>query len=106
MNDRLLGMLGLCVRARKACLGTFLTEKAIDEGSAKLVVMAEDIGESNKRKIEGKCRAENIKIVFYSTKEKLGHATGKKNIPVMCICDEGFSSSIIKLAENISCNSL
>ncbi len=97
MNDRLLGMLGLCVRAGKVAFGVFLTEKAIDEGRAKLVVMAEDIGQSNKRKIEAKCKNENIKAIFYSTKEELSRASGKKDVPVICIYDEGFAAAIVKI---------
>ena len=96
MKDRLLGMIGLAVRANKAAFGVFMTEKAIDEGRASLVIAAEDIGTSNRRRIEGKCRTEGIKIVFYSDKASLSRAAGKKDMPVIAICDEGFANAIIK----------
>jgi len=96
MNDRLLGMIGLAVRANKAAFGVFMTEKAIDEGRASLVIAAEDIGTSNHRRIEGKCRNEDIKIIFYSDKASLSRAAGKKDMPVIAICDEGFANAIIK----------
>lgn len=96
MNDRLLGMIGLAVRANKAAFGVFMTEKAIDEGRASLVIAAEDIGTSNRRRIEGKCYAEGIKIIFYSDKASLSRAAGKKDMPVIAICDEGFARAIAK----------
>lgn len=96
MNDRLLGMIGLAVRANKAAFGVFMTEKAIDEGRAILVIAAEDIGTSNKRRIEGKCQSENVKLVFYSDKASLSRAVGKKDMPVITICDEGFAKAILK----------
>ena len=96
MNDRLLGMIGLAVRANKAAFGVFMTEKAIDEGRASLVIAAENIGTSNRRRIEGKCQSEDIKIIFYSDKASLSRAAGKKDMPVIAICDEGFANAIIK----------
>lgn len=97
MNDKLLGMLGLCVRAGKAVFGAFSTEKAIMDGSIKCVVASADIGESNKRSIEYKCKSNNIPLIFYSDKDTLSRAVGKKGIPVVGICDDNFSSAIIKI---------
>ncbi len=100
MNDRILGMLGLAVRAHKVSTGVFLTEKALDEGTCELVVMAEDIGQSNKRKIEGKCTMWDVPIIYYSNKQILSHATGKKDMPVIGILDRGFAEAIVKLKNN------
>ena len=96
MNDRLLGMLGLAVRAGKVQFGVFMTEKAIDEGRAQLVISAEDIGASNRRRIESKCLQDGISLIFYSDKESLSRALGKKNVPVVAVCDENFSKAIEK----------
>ncbi len=97
MNDRLLGMLGMAVRAGKVSFGVFMTEKALSDGKACLVVAAEDIGASNRRKIEGKCKQWNTDLIFYSDKESLSRAIGKKDVPVVAICDEGFSKAIVKI---------
>ena len=97
MNDRLLGMLGLAVRAGKVAFGVFLTEKALDEGRAVLVVASEDIGASNRRRIENKCKEYDVPLIFYSDKETLSRATGRKNTPVVSVCDEGFSKAIVKI---------
>ncbi len=95
MNDKILGMIGLAVRAGKVNFGVFMTEKALDEGRAELVIASEDIGASNKRKIEGKCQGYGVDLVFYSDKESLSRALGKKDVPVVAICDEGFAKAIL-----------
>ena len=97
MNDRLLGMLGLAVRAGKVSFGVFSTLKALDEGRAMLVVAASDIGQSNKRAIENKCSEYDVPLIFYSQKEQLSRACGKKDMPVAGICDEGLSEAIVKI---------
>lgn len=97
MNDRLLGMVGLAVRAGKAAFGVFMTEKAIDEGRARLVIASEDIGASNRRRIENRCADLDVKLIFYSDKASLSHAAGKKDMPVIAICDDGFAQAIVKI---------
>ena len=96
MNDRILGMIGLAVRAGKVRFGVFMTEKAIDEGSACLVVASEDIGVSNRRRIENRCKEYNVELIFYSDKQTLSRAAGKKDMPVLAVCDEGFAKAIVK----------
>ncbi len=100
MNDRILGMVGLAVRAKKVSTGVFLTEKALDEGTCELVIMSEDIGQSNKRKIENKCREWDVPIIYHSDKQTLSHASGKKDMPVIGILDHGFAEAIAKLKNN------
>ena len=102
MNDRLLSMLGLAVRAGKVTHGVFLTEKGIDEGKVKLVVAAEDMGASNRRRIEAKCSANGVKLIFYSTKELLSRRAGKENRPVAGVCDEGLAAAIVKIYGGVS----
>ena len=102
MNDKVLGMLGLAVRAGKVAFGVFLSEKALDEGRAQLVIAAEDIGASNRRRIENKCNENGVKLIFYSDKETLSHAAGKKNMPVAAVCDENFAKAIVKKHTEIS----
>ncbi len=96
MNDRVLGMIGLAVRAGKVRFGVFMTERAIDEGCASLVIASEDIGASNRRRIENRCKECNVELMFYSDKKTLSRAAGKKDMPVLAVCDEGFAKAIVK----------
>lgn len=97
MNDKLLGMLGLAVRAGKVSFGVFMTEKLIDEGKAKLVIAASDIGSSNKRRLEAKCRHGEVRLIYYSDKETLSRAVGRENTPAVGIKDEGFAETVVKI---------
>ncbi|MBE7055754.1 MAG: 50S ribosomal protein L7ae [Ruminococcaceae bacterium] len=106
MNDRLLGLFGLAVRAGKVAFGVFMTEKALDEGRAELVIAAEDIGASNRRRIENKCNEWNVKLIFYSDKALLSRAAGKKDMPVAAVCDEGFAKAIVKKYSELKADTL
>ncbi len=97
MNDKLLGMLGLAVRAGKVSFGVFMTEKLVEEGKARLVIAASDIGASNKRRLEAKCSHAGVRIIYYSNKENLSRAVGRENTPAVGIKDEGFTEAIVKI---------
>ncbi|MBQ6795708.1 MAG: ribosomal L7Ae/L30e/S12e/Gadd45 family protein [Clostridia bacterium] len=97
MTDKILGMTGLAVRAGKVKFGVFLTLAACDSGKAKLVIMPSDIGASNRRSIEAKCRGLHIPSIMVSDKESLSKAVGKKDTVALAVCDENFKSAILKL---------
>lgn len=90
-------MIGLAVRAGKVKFGVFSSLQACDNNQAKLVVIPSDLGGSNKRSIEGKCRYTNTPVIVVGDKALLGKATGKENVTAIAICDENFKSAILKL---------
>lgn len=90
-------MIGLAVRAGKVKFGAFLTLASCDEGKAKLVIMPEDLGASNRRSIEAKCKNTNVKFITVANKESLSHAVGRKDVTSIAICDDNFASAILKL---------
>lgn len=90
-------MIGLAVRAGRVRFGVFLTLACCDEGKATLVIMPSDLGSSNRRSIEAKCKNTQTPFITVGDKLSLGKACGKENVPVLCICDENFKSAILKL---------
>ncbi len=90
-------MTGLAVRAGKVKFGVFLTLAACDEGKAKLVIMPSDIGASNRRSIEAKCKNTSVPCICVADKASLSKAVGKKDVVALAICDENFKSAILKL---------
>ncbi len=98
--DKLLGMVGLAVRAGKVRFGTYMTERAIADGSAKAVVVSADIGGDNRKKIEDKCAERRVPLVFCSTRAELSRSVGKRNIAALCICDENLAAAVLKIAGN------
>lgn len=97
MTNKILGMIGLAVRAGKVKFGVFLTSASCDSGKAKLVIIPTDIGASNRRSIEAKCKATKTPFISVSDKESLSKAVGKKDTVALAVCDESFSSAILKL---------
>ncbi|MGN1097436.1 MAG: L7Ae/L30e/S12e/Gadd45 family ribosomal protein [Clostridia bacterium] len=94
--DRLLGTVGLAMRAGKVKTGAYMVERAVLGGTAKAVVAAEDIGESNRRKIEAACENAGVPLIYHSTAAELSRSVGKKDVPVVCICDESFAVAVKK----------
>ena len=71
--DRVLSMLGIAAKAGSVVSGEFSTEKAVKEGRAYLVIVAQDA---------------------YSDKEMLGHFIGKEFRASLAVTNEGLSHSI------------
>ncbi len=97
MTNKILSMIGLAVRAGKVKFGAFSTLASCDEGKAKLVIMPADLGASNRRSIEAKCKNTNVKFITVADKELLSHAVGRKDVTSVAICDDNFASAILKL---------
>ena len=64
-------LLGLGFRSRRVQIGTANIENKIKKGSGRLLLIARDAGESNKRKLKGLCRANDIAVMEWGKKEKL-----------------------------------
>lgn len=97
MTDKLLGMIGLAVRAGKVRFGVYLTLSSCDSGKAKLVIIPADLGGSNRRSIEAKCKNTSVPHIVFSDKAHLSKACGKENVSALCVCDENFKSAILKI---------
>ncbi len=98
MKDKVLSLLGLCMKAGKAVSGEFMTESAVKEGKAFLVIVATDASDNTKKDIKNMCAFYKTACYEYSTKEQLGNAIGKELRSSVTICDEGFSNALkIKL---------
>lgn len=94
--DRLLGMVGLAVRAGKVRFGAYLTQKCLKEGNARAIVIASDLGNDNRKRIRN--MAGDVPIIESVPRSELGRAAGKKDVPIICICDENFASAVIKIS--------
>ena len=90
-------MIGLSVRAGKVKFGVYMVSAACDKAQAKLVIIPADLGGSNRRTLEAKCKNTSIPFIVVSDKQSLSHACGKENVSAIAICDENFKSAILKL---------
>ncbi len=94
--DNFLGLIGLAMRAGKVRCGAFSAARAAEDGSAKLMVAATDIGADNRRRIEAVCREYGIPLMYHSTSQELSRSVGKRSTPVVCVCDDSFAAAARK----------
>lgn len=94
MKDPILSMLSLAQKAGKVVSGEFATEKAIKEGSAYLIIVAEDASDNTKKRFFNMCEYHECDLMFYSTREMLGWAIGKEFRASLALCDENFAEAL------------
>lgn len=96
MTDKVLSSIGLATKAGKTASGEFSTEKAVKEGKAYLVLVAEDASDNTKKHFTDMCSYRNIPFRLYGNKESLGHSMGKQTRASLAITDAGFAGMIQK----------
>lgn len=99
-NDKLLGMVGLAMRARKVAAGTeIVTEKIKSQKGVKLVLIASDVSDNTLKKLVNCCEyyeKEYVRLQY--TQDELSHAIGKSCLTSsVAILDRNFSEAIKKL---------
>lgn len=94
--NKALSMISLATKAGKTSSGEFLTEQAVKEGKAHLVIVAGDASANTKKKFQNMCDFYKVPIYFFEDKETLGHAMGKEIRASLAITDAGFAKSISK----------
>jgi len=95
-DKKVLSMLGLAARAGRIASGEFKTETAVKDGTAKLVVVAQDASGNTTKLFHDKCSFYKVPIITFGTKEELGHAIGKEFRASLAVLDEGFANAIMK----------
>lgn len=95
-NHRVLGTLGLAMKAGDVVSGEFMTEKAIRDGSACLVIVAVDASANTKKNFSDACRYYHVPYAEFGDKETLGNAIGKQFRASLAVTDKGFAASIGK----------
>ncbi len=98
--DKLLGTLGLCLKAGKLVTGEEGVLKAIRANNAKVIILAENASANTTKRITNAASFYNIPVVTFSTKEAIGAALGKNIRAVVAVMDEGFGAKIIKTAND------
>ncbi|MFA9463756.1 MAG: L7Ae/L30e/S12e/Gadd45 family ribosomal protein [Velocimicrobium sp.] len=95
-QNKVLSYIGLATKSGKISSGEFSTEKAVKEGKAKLVIVAEDASANTKKMFQNMCDYYQVPIHFLSEKGELGHAMGKQFRASLAILDQGLADAIIK----------
>ena len=102
-KEKLLGMLGLCIRARRAVCGTVNVCDALKAGKTVLVVTASDNSAATEKRLFDRASFYGVKIIKTNlTSAEIGSATGKSLVAAMAINDESMASAVEKKAEEAS----
>ena len=99
-QSKVLSLLGLATRGRNLVSGEYQTETAVKDGSAMLVIVAEDASANTKKLFTDKCSFYEVPILEYGTKMQLGRAIGKDLRSSLAVCDVGLAQAIQKAYES------
>lgn len=97
--NKIYSLLGIAMRGRNVVSGEFATESAVKNGSAMLVLVAEDASDNTKKLFNNKCSFYEVPCFQYGTKEELGHAIGKELRSSLAVTDLGLADAIIAKLE-------
>ena len=89
--DKILSLLGLAYAAKKVVLGEEVYNKI---SKVKLVLVASDISEKSRERIDKKCFYYHIDSIDCFSSDELSSAIGKATVKLIGITDKGFSQSI------------
>jgi ribosomal protein L7Ae-like RNA K-turn-binding protein len=95
-QDKVFSYIGLAMKSGNIACGEFSTEKAVKEGKAKLVLVAEDASNNTKKMFTNMCTYYKVPIYFFGEKSELGHSLGKEFRASLAVLDQGFANAVEK----------
>ncbi|MCQ2506851.1 MAG: ribosomal L7Ae/L30e/S12e/Gadd45 family protein [Lachnospiraceae bacterium] len=98
-NNKVWSYISISCKAGYIQSGEFSVEKSIKEGRAKLVIIAMDASDNTKKNFNDSCTFYKVPIVFFGTKEELGHRIGKELRSSIAVTDEKMAEVIRRLFE-------
>ena len=96
VSKKILSYIGLAQKAGKVAAGEFLTEKAIQEKKAELVLISEEASANTRKKFIDSATYYSVPVYLFGGKEELGHAMGKEFRALLAVTDTGLATAIIK----------
>ncbi len=99
MDRKLISLLSLAQKSGKLCAGEYSCEKALQNGNAKLIIIASDASDNTKKKFENKAFFYNVKVLVLADRQSLSQAIGKENRVTLAITDKGFADRLLEQSE-------
>ncbi len=93
---KILNLIGLAMKAGRTASGEFSTEKAVKNGKARLVLVAEDASENTRKMFSNMCTYYRVPVCIFGKKDELGHAMGRESRASLAILDDGFAQALVK----------
>ncbi len=98
-GSKIYSFIGLAKKAGAVITGVALTEKAIKQCKAHLVLVAADASGNTKKKVDTALFGTNVPVKLFGNKEGLGQVLGKPYVSVLTITDMNFSRRIQEMLE-------
>lgn len=90
-----ISMLSIAAKAGKVVSGGFMTERAIQDKSACLVIIADDASDNTKKKFTDKSTYYRVPYRIAGDSVVLGKMIGKQNRTTVAVIDQGLAQQII-----------
>lgn len=101
VEKKIYSYLGLAQKAGKIAAGEFLTEKSIQEGKARLILISDEASANTKKKFIDSATYYSVPVYLFGGKEELGHCLGKEFRASLAVQDAGFAKEIMKQLANM-----
>lgn len=96
INNKILGLIGLAMKAGKVCFGADSVEEEIKNKKVKLLIISYEASERTKNKFKKIIPQYNIPIIIDGSIEQLSKSIGKSNKAIIGIKDINLASEINK----------
>lgn len=96
MDRKTLSLLGMAMRSRNLVSGEFMTEKAVKQGNAFLVIVSGEASDNTKKMFSNMCSYYKVPMYIGGTMEELGRCIGKEFRASVAVTDEGLAKSIME----------
>ena len=94
IDSKILGLIGLAMKAGKISFGADSVEEDIKKKKVKLIIVSNEASERTKNKFQKLSDEHQIPLMIDGTIEEISHAIGKSNKAIIGIRDENFAKSI------------
>ena len=99
MNDPLIRLLGLGVRAQNVVIGVSGTRAELQRGGVRCVVLASDAATRTREKVERLARAHSIPVVMGPDAKTLGAGLGRPPVQAIGVSDLSLARGVLGLSE-------
>ncbi|MDD7511534.1 MAG: ribosomal L7Ae/L30e/S12e/Gadd45 family protein [Peptostreptococcaceae bacterium] len=100
-KNKINSYLGFAAKSKNLVAGQGIVLDKIKHRKAKLVIIAEDVGDNTRKKIINKCNSNNIAVKNYGLCDQLSQMTGKSEKGVFAILDDNFAQVILREIDQI-----
>lgn len=93
-ENKALSMISIAAKAGKVVSGGFMCEKAIQEGNACLIIIAQNAAKNTRKKFIDKCTYYKVPYIIFGQSDVLGNRIGKESRMTLAVTDMGLAKQV------------